>query len=102
MLYVAVRASLQELIDNPASIFDTHLRRADALSSSSSATSGGSSADPLYCPLKEALMLCTQSFNVKGAAAVHANDFKRVWLFTTDDSPNSHKPSLQNFIVQVT
>lgn len=99
MLYVAARASLQELIDNPASIFDTHLRRADALSSS--ATSGGS-ADPLYCPLKEALMLCTQSFNVKGAAAVHANDFKRVWLFTTDDSPNSHKPSLQNFIVQVT
>lgn len=84
---------LQELIENPASIFDKHLRRAD--------TSASSTPDPLYCPLKEALMLCTQTFNVKSSSAVHANDFKRVWLFTTDDSPNSHKPSLQNFIVQV-
>ena len=46
-------------------------------------------------------MLCTQTFNVKSSSAVHAIDFKRVWLFTTDDSPNSHKPSLQNFIIQV-
>ena len=46
-------------------------------------------------------MLCTQAFNMKSGTTVHDIDFKRVWLFTTDDSPNSHKPSLQNFIVQV-
>lgn len=82
------------MIENPASIFERHLQYANHSSSSST-------PDPAYCPLKEALMLCTQTFNVKSSSAVHAIDFKRVWLFTTDDSPNSHKPSLQNFIIQV-
>lgn len=89
-LFCLSSLSSQDMIENPSSIFDKHLRYADA----------SSSPDPLYCPLKEALMLCAQTFNVK-SSAVHANDFKRVWLFTTDDSPNSHKPSLQSFIVQV-
>ena len=80
-------------MDNPSSIFERHLRYADASTSQT--------PDPSYCPLKEALMLCTQAFNMKSGTTVHDIDFKRVWLFTTDDSPNSHKPSLQNFIVQV-
>ena len=52
------------------------------------------------CPLKEALWLCTQSFNVKGSA-VHQSDYKRVWLFTNDDHPNHTDVGEQNSIVQV-
>jgi hypothetical protein len=54
----------------------------------------------LLCPLKEALWLCTQSFNLKGST-IHKGDFKRVWIFTNDDNPNSHDPHERESIVQV-
>ncbi|CAE7509481.1 XRCC6, partial [Symbiodinium microadriaticum] len=54
----------------------------------------------VLCPLKEALWLCTQSFNVKGSV-VHPSDFKRVWIFTNDDNPNGGDIAEQNSIVQV-
>lgn len=85
--------AVQELVDDPSSIFGKYLKYANATESGTQ--------DPEYCPLKEALMLCTQTFNTKRANKVHSEDFKRVWLFTNDDSPNSHKPSLQSFIIQV-
>lgn len=54
----------------------------------------------LLCPLKEALWLCTQSFNLKGST-IHKGDFKRVWIFTNDDNPNSHDAHERESIVQV-
>jgi hypothetical protein len=60
-----------------------------------------SQSDDKLCPLKEALWLCTQSFNVKGGSSVHQNDFKRVWIFTNDDHPNAGEVAEQQSVVQV-
>jgi hypothetical protein len=57
-------------------------------------------ASTLLCPLKEALWLCTQSFNLKGST-IHKGDFKRVWIFTNDDNPNSHDFHERESTVQV-
>jgi hypothetical protein len=68
--------------------------------SSISKTFKSQPANTLLCPLKEALWLCTQSFNLKGST-IHKGDFKRVWIFTNDDNPNSHDPHERESIVQV-
>lgn len=52
------------------------------------------------CPLKESLWLCMQSFNLK-SSSMNLLDFKRIWVFTNDDSPHANDPSEQNRIVQV-
>lgn len=73
------------MIDDPSSIPKTFKSQA---------------ASTLLCPLKEALWLCTQSFNLKGST-IHKGDFKRVWIFTNDDNPNSHDSHERESIVQV-
>ena len=52
----------------------------------------GSSTDQ-YCPLKEAFRECLGSFSFSSQNH-KKNDFRRIWLFTNDDAPNSHDPSL--------
>lgn len=52
------------------------------------------------CPLKEALWLCTQSFNIK-SSAISRNDYRRVWIFTNDDNPSGAFPATQQQILQV-
>jgi ATP-dependent DNA helicase 2 subunit 1 len=51
-----------------------------------------------YCPLKQALWSCSQSFASKD---LKKTDFKRIWLFTNDDNPNANFPAEQRAIVIV-
>ncbi len=51
-----------------------------------------------FCPLKQALWFCSQSFATKD---MKKTDFKRIWLFTNDDNPNSHSIMEQKAIVTV-
>ena len=52
------------------------------------------------CPLKEAIWSCVQAFNIK-ASKSHADDFRRIWLFTNDDAPNKQDIAEQRRILQV-
>lgn len=53
-----------------------------------------------YCPLSEALGCCSASFDMK-SKAIKINSFKRIWLFTNDDNPNSKKQVDQNLSIQI-
>jgi ATP-dependent DNA helicase 2 subunit 1 len=51
-----------------------------------------------FTPLKQALWCCSQSFATKD---MKKSDFRRIWLFTNDDNPNSHSIMEQKAIVTV-
>jgi ATP-dependent DNA helicase 2 subunit 1 len=51
-----------------------------------------------FTPLKQAFWFCSQSFATKD---MKRSDFKRIWLFTNDDNPNSHSIMEQKAIVTV-
>jgi ATP-dependent DNA helicase 2 subunit 1 len=51
-----------------------------------------------FCPLKQALWFCSQSFATKDKKKA---EYKRIWLFTNDDNPNSHSIMEQKAIVTV-
>jgi len=83
---------LQELVDNFDTLFPTQIGCGDV-----------EVDQTYYCPLREALWSCSASFASK-STVVKAHDFKRVWLFTNDDQPNSQRDSAiadQQFLLQV-
>jgi hypothetical protein len=59
---------------------------------------GSQADDNGFCPLKQAFWSCSQSFASK---ELKKTDFKRIWIFTNDDCPNSSFPGEQNSIVKV-
>lgn len=59
---------------------------------------GSQEADKRSCPLKQALWTCSQAFATKD---LKKSDFKRIWLFTNDDHPNSSFPVEQKATVTV-
>jgi ATP-dependent DNA helicase 2 subunit 1 len=59
---------------------------------------GSQATTKKFCPLKQALWYCSQSFATKD---MKKTDFKRIWLFTNDDNPNSHSIMEQKAIVTV-
>jgi ATP-dependent DNA helicase 2 subunit 1 len=54
---------------------------------------------PTYCPLNEAFWACSGAFSVKSQSHKQ-NDFRRIWLFTNDDSPNANMSVDQDHIIQ--
>jgi ATP-dependent DNA helicase 2 subunit 1 len=58
---------------------------------------GFQSVEKKSCPLKQALWTCSQAF----ANDLKKTDFKRIWLFTNDDSPNESFPVEQRATVTV-
>jgi ATP-dependent DNA helicase 2 subunit 1 len=54
---------------------------------------------PAYCPLNEAFWACSGAFSVKSQSHKQ-NDFRRIWLFTNDDSPNANMSVDQDHIIQ--
>jgi ATP-dependent DNA helicase 2 subunit 1 len=61
-------------------------------------TVGSQSADAKGVPLKQALWTCSQSFGTKD---FKQTDFKRIWIFTNDDTPNLQNPVEQRATVTV-
>lgn len=59
---------------------------------------GSQPPDKAYCPLRQALWSCSQSF---GSKELRKTDFKRIWIFTNDDIPNAAYPQEQKSIVTV-
>jgi ATP-dependent DNA helicase 2 subunit 1 len=53
-----------------------------------------------YVPLREALWVCSQEFHSKSQAK-KVNEYRRVWLFTNDDSPNGNAAAEQEKIIKV-
>ena len=51
-------------------------------------------------PLKEGLWKCSEEFGVRAKKSTRG-DYKRVWIFTNTDNPNSSDKVEQNRIVQV-
>lgn len=52
-----------------------------------------------YCPLNEAFWACSGAFSVKSQSHKQ-NDFRRIWLFTNDDNPNSNDQADQGRVIQ--
>ena len=80
---------LQESVVDDISIF--HNKIGSAPSSTSDV--------PTYCPLNEAFWACSGAFSVKSQSHKQ-NDFRRIWLFTNDDSPNANISVDQDHIIQ--
>jgi ATP-dependent DNA helicase 2 subunit 1 len=59
---------------------------------------GSQPIDKQLCPLRQALWSCSQSF---GSKELRKTDFKRIWIFTNDDSPNAAYPQEQKTVVTV-
>ena len=57
------------------------------------------SAEGEYCPLKEAFWECSGAFSSRSSSHKQ-NDWRRIWLFTNDDHPNRHDPSLMPGMIQ--
>ncbi len=75
---------VKTILNNDISIFDGMI--------------GSQSVEKRSCPLKQALWACSQMFSTKD---LKKTDFKRIWIFTNDDNPNSTFPVEQKAIITV-